>query len=285
MKTIKKWTSQEDATLQRMAAEGTTLQKIATELDRSPMAVLLRTRSLSGLESPLSKRRMDDEYYDQSKTITQVAPEFGRRWSKEDGKMLQKRFLEGWNIFQLAEYFDRTPKAILRQLERQNSRAEDMETLFNHAKFFFGKKKVVRKQKEDQQKQEEEHTPTQAELRQMRNYEIINNLNQIIQDFDNTIHSFQESLEHGNDYCNVEGDPFFEIEKKLISMNIPESAVFKEVIRHLADINDYLENTQLDSRASMLIDIELLKARRQLLVQTRNRRIGLSDVYEQNSRR
>ena len=91
MNKIKKWTAQDDATLQRMAAEGASLQKISEELDRTPMAVLLRTRLLSGLENPNSKRRMDDGYYDQTKTITQVATEYGRRWSKEDSEMLQKR--------------------------------------------------------------------------------------------------------------------------------------------------------------------------------------------------
>ncbi len=93
MKTIRKWTPEEDASLKRMAAEGASLQKISEELDRTPMAVLLRTRLLSGLENPNSKRRMDDGYYDQTKTITQVATEYGRRWSKEEGEMLQKRFL------------------------------------------------------------------------------------------------------------------------------------------------------------------------------------------------
>ena len=78
-KNIRKWYPNEDASLQRMAAEGASLKKIAEALDRSPMAVLLRTRLLSGLESPDSKRRMDDDYYDQTKTITQVATEYGRR--------------------------------------------------------------------------------------------------------------------------------------------------------------------------------------------------------------
>ena len=78
MRTIKKWTAQDDATLQRMATEGNSLLMIAAELGRTPMAVLLRTRLLSGLESPTSKRRMDDGYYDQTKTITQVAAEYGR---------------------------------------------------------------------------------------------------------------------------------------------------------------------------------------------------------------
>ncbi len=285
MKTIKKWTAQDDATLQRMATEGASLQKIATELDRTPMAVLLRTRLLSGLENPNSKRRMDDGYYDQTKTITQVATEYGRRWSKEDGETLQKRFREGWNIYQLAEHFNRTPNAIIRQLEKLNSRTVDLESLFDQAKFFFGKKRVVRKQSDEQQKQDEELVPTLAEKRQMVNEEVINQLNHIIQEFDNQINNCQESSESETDYSSGEGDPNIELEKELLSRNIPESAAFKETIAHLAAVIDFIENTRLDYRSSMLIDIELLKARRQLFIQMRNRRIGLIDTYAQYTKR
>ena len=279
MRTIRKWTPEEDASLKRMAAEGASLQKISAELDRSPMAVLLRTRLLSGLESPQSKRRMGDDYYDQSKTITKVATEYGRRWSKEDNEMLQKRFLDGWNIFQLAEHFNRTPNAIVRQMEKLNPRAEDMEALFNQAKFFFGKKRVVRDQKNDEPQKQEEHSPNLAEKRQMANDEMINRYFQIILEFDNQINSLQESIGSETDYSIADGDPNIELEKELISRNIPESAAFKEAIAHLAAVIDYIDNTQLDARTNMLLDIELLKARRQLFVQMRERRIGLIDTY------
>ena len=245
MKTIKKWTAQDDATLKRMAIEGAPLHKIAEELGRTPMIVLLRTRLLSGLENPNSKRRMHDGYYDQTKTITQVATEFGRRWSKEDGEMLQKRFLEGWNIFQLAEHFNRTPNAIVKQLGKLNSRTEDMEALFDQARFFFGKKRVVRKQSDELQKQEE-HSPTLAEKRQMANDEMVSHYFQIIQEFDNEINSLQESIESENDYSIANGDPNIELEKELISKKIPESAAFKEIINHLAAVIDYIDNTPLD---------------------------------------
>ncbi len=281
MKNIKKWTAQDDATLQRMATEGATLQKIATELGRTPMAVLLRTRLLSGLESPLNKRRMDDDYYDQTKTITEVAREFGRRWSKEDGELLQKRFVEGWNIYQLAEHFNRTPSAIIRQLEKQNSKVGDMEALFNQAKFFFGKVRVVRAQTDEKQKQDEEQSPTLTEKGRIVNEEMIHSLNQIIQDFDSQIDSLQESLLSGAEDSAAEGDPNIEYEKELRSKNIPESAAFLKVIEHLDAVISYIRDTQLDSRTSILIDIELLKARRQLITQLRDRRIGLNDAYTQ----
>ena len=203
----------------------------------------------------------------------------------EDCEMLQKRFLEGWNIFQLTEHFNRTPNAIVRQLEKLNSRTEDMEALFDQAKFFFGKKRVVRKQSDEQQKQDEEHTPTLAEKRQMANDYMINHYFQIIQELENQINSFQESVESETDYSIADGDPNIELEKELRSRNIIESAAFKEVINHLAAVIDYIDNTQLDSRANMLIDIELLKARRQIFVQMRERRIGLIDAYARYAKR
>ena len=59
MNKIKKWTAQDDATLQRMAAEGASLQKISEELDRTPMAVVLRTRLLSAV-AELSEFRLQN---------------------------------------------------------------------------------------------------------------------------------------------------------------------------------------------------------------------------------
>lgn len=276
---MKKWSAQDDATLQRMATEGNSLLMIAAELGRTPMAVLLRTRLLSGLESPTSKRRMDDGYYDQTKTITQVAAEYGRKWSREDGEMLQKRFLDGWNIFQLARHFNRTPNAIVRQLQKMYSRAEDMEALFDHAKYFFGKKRVVRKQNDEKTNLDEGHNLTLAEQRRMVNDEVINQLSHIIQDFDNQITDLQKAMESDEDYGDDTDDPNIELEKELISKRIPESATFQEAIGHLNAVIGYIGNTLLDSKASMLIEIELLKARRQLVVQSRDRRLGLIDAY------
>jgi len=48
--------------------------------------------------------------------------------------------------------------------------------------------------------------------------------------------SLQESLESETDYSIADGDPNIELEKKLISKKIPETAAFKEVINHLAFI-------------------------------------------------
>ena len=99
------------------------------------------------------------------------------------------------------------------------------------------------------------------------------------------VNSLQESLESETYYSIADGDPNIELEKELISKKIPESAAFKEVINHLAAVIDYIDNTQLDDRTNMLLDIELLKARRQLFVQMRERRIGLIDTYAQYAKR
>ena len=113
----------------------------------------------------------------------------------------------------------------------------------------------------------------------MANEEMINRYFQIILDFDNQINSLQESIESETDYGIADGDPNIELEKELISKKIPESAAFKEIINHLAAVIDYIDNTPLDSRTIMLFDIELLKARRQLFVLMRERRMRLIDAY------
>lgn len=138
------WTSDEEDTLKRMAREGESVFAIAKAIDRTPIAVILRARSMSGLESPDAKRRMPEEYYDQTKTISQVAVEHGRRWTKEENELLQKKFYNGSNIFQLADYFNRTPNAIISQIQKLNAKPAEMNALFDRAKLLLGKKRVVK---------------------------------------------------------------------------------------------------------------------------------------------
>lgn len=272
--TQKKWTSSEDDTLQRMAIEGASLYKISKALGRSPIAVILRTRLLSGLESRDSKRKMPDDYYDQTKTISQVATEYGRRWSKDDSEILMKRFNDGDNIYQLAEHFNRTPNAIIRQLAKLNSRPEEMETLFKRAKQFFGKKKTVR------QGQEEQSPPTLSEQRQLENEEMISVLNSMIQEFETQINSIQEAIDiKDNEDKTIEGDIYQEIEKELKSKHITDSDEFHQIIKYLSAVIDYINNTELDANAKLLIGIQLLKARLRLITQDFNRRIRVREMY------
>ena len=74
--------------------------------------------------------------------------------------------------------------------------------------------------------------------------------------------SLQESIESETDHGIADEDPNIELEKELISKKIPESAAFIEGINHLVAVIDYIDNTQLDGRTKMLLDIELLKVRR-----------------------
>lgn len=140
------WTSDEEDTLKRMARDGESVFAIAKAIGRTPIAVILHARIMSGLENPDAMHRMPEEYYDQTKTISQVAVERGRRWSKEDSELLQKKFHDGYNIFQIADYFNRTPTAILYQIQKMNAKPEQMNALFDRAKLLLGKKRVVRKE-------------------------------------------------------------------------------------------------------------------------------------------
>ena len=139
------WTTEEEDTLKRMAHEGASVFAIAKAIDRTPMAVILHARIISGLESPDAMRRMPEEYYEQTKTISQVAVEHGRRWTKEDNELLKKKFYDGSNIFQIAKYFNRTPNAIIYQIQKLNAKPEQMNALFDRAKLLLGKKRVVRR--------------------------------------------------------------------------------------------------------------------------------------------
>lgn len=269
----KKWTPTEDSTLQRMAIEGASLYDISEVVGRSPIAVILRARLLSGLERPDSQRKMSDDYYDQTKTISQVATEFGRRWSKSDNEMLLKRFYNGVNIYQLAEHFNRTPKAIIFQLEKLNSRPEEMEALFNRARQFFGKKKVVRRTPQEQP------IPTHVEQLQKQNEEMISSLRSGIQESETFINKLKEVINIEEE--TVEGDIYQEIENELKSKHITDSDGFRETMGHLSAVIDYINKTELDINAKLIIGIELMKGRQLLQIQDLNRRLRVRELYAQ----
>ena len=48
---------------------------------------------------------MPEDYYDQTKTISQVAPNHGRSWTVADNVKLQNMFDNGNNIFEIADFF------------------------------------------------------------------------------------------------------------------------------------------------------------------------------------
>lgn len=129
--TKRKWTTDEDGRLKEMVLSGASLFEIADALDRSPMAVILRTRSLSGLEGSNTRRQMPDDYYDPTKTISQAAKNRMRKWSPADNYYLQEQFAKGKTIYDLAVHFDRTPTAIIKQLEKLNPKPADMVALFD----------------------------------------------------------------------------------------------------------------------------------------------------------
>ena len=126
-----------------MALSGSTLYEIANALDRSPMAVILRTRSLSGLEGSNARQQMPEDYYDPTKTISQAAKNRMRKWSPADNYYLQEQFAKGKTIYDLAVHFDRTPTAIIKQLEKLNPKPVDMVALFNQPRKLLNMKRVA----------------------------------------------------------------------------------------------------------------------------------------------
>ncbi len=138
----KRWTPAEENTLKCMAKSDTEFQEIVKVLRRSPMAIVLRTRALSGLERPDAKRRMSTDYYNPTKTIKQVAINFGKAWTKFENEKMMSKFSNGETIYQIAEDLNRTPDAIIYQIERICSQYGGMTSLFNYAKRFFNFKPI-----------------------------------------------------------------------------------------------------------------------------------------------
>ncbi len=122
--------------------DGALIFDIAKALDRTPMAILLRARALSGLESPDANKEMSVDYYDQLKTLKDVASNFGEKWSDADIETLMKMFRQGSNIAQIATYMRRSPNGVLLQIEKVISEKGEMTTFFNDAKRFFRLKRI-----------------------------------------------------------------------------------------------------------------------------------------------
>lgn len=136
------WTDEEEKTLITMANNGATVFEIAKALDRTPIAIILRTRAISGLERPDSKGRMPEDYFDQTKTIRQVFTNHGRSWTDAENAQLLKDFFNGSNVFQLSDKFNRTPNAIIQQIKKLKDKPGGMTELFNRAKLLLGKKRL-----------------------------------------------------------------------------------------------------------------------------------------------
>ena len=136
------WTDEEEKTLITMANNGATVFEIAKALDRTPIAIILRTRAISGLERPDSKGRMPEDYFDQTKTIRQVFTNHGRSWTDAENAQLLKDFFNGSNVFQLSDKFNRIPNAIIQQIKKLKDKPGGMTELFNRAKLLLGKKRL-----------------------------------------------------------------------------------------------------------------------------------------------
>lgn len=140
--TYRYWTSEEEETLRSMAKDGATLFEICKSIDRTPMAVILRTRRLSGLELPDTYGRLSDDYFDPTKTLQEEYHERGRRWEMYNNKILIDDFYNGHNIFQIGEKLQRPPRAIISQIKKLNDSPLACQALFERAASFFRLKRI-----------------------------------------------------------------------------------------------------------------------------------------------
>ncbi len=140
---MEKWTKEEEEKLKQMAIEGSSLFEIAQNFKRTPMAIILRTRKISGLEKEDRTIMNSRIFSDQTKTIQELAPNRMRKWSDADKIHVQRMFDEGKSIREIANFYDRTDKSIIMLIENMNKSADKKQILFNKAKFLIGKKKSV----------------------------------------------------------------------------------------------------------------------------------------------
>jgi len=136
------WTLQEEERLKSLALADMPLQRIAEELDRTPMAVILHMRQLSGLERDEAAGQPSDDYFDQSLTLQEVYPERMHPWSAMDSQRLSDEFYNGASVYQLAKMFHRSVLAIIQHIRKLNPTLADQQKLFDRAKLLLGKKKV-----------------------------------------------------------------------------------------------------------------------------------------------
>lgn len=139
----KYWINSEEETLTRLAKANTELNAICDELGRSPMAVILRLRQLSGLELPYPKDMIPPEFSDDALTTREKHCEHGMRWSQVDNERLQGEFHKGKTVIELAKELNRHPHAVIVHLYEINKKPKDLNALYLRSKELLGRKRVV----------------------------------------------------------------------------------------------------------------------------------------------
>lgn len=98
------WSVAEDQQLREFMKTPTSLLTVATSMQRSPLAVLLRVRKLNGF----------DQYTPPAEDVQAYMN--NQRWTQQEDADLCRMFKDGKNIQQLMRHFDRTEKAITSRL-------------------------------------------------------------------------------------------------------------------------------------------------------------------------
>lgn len=140
----KLWSKADEDLLISLAKANTGINNVCNELGRSPMAVILKLRQLSGLELPYPKDMIPPEFSDETLTTKEKYTEHGTRWSQMDNVRLQKDFYNGKTVIELAKVLNRHPHAVIVQIFKLNQKPTELTALYNRAKELLGKKRVVK---------------------------------------------------------------------------------------------------------------------------------------------
>lgn len=140
----KYWSKTDEESLISLAKANTGIDAVCNEIGRSPMAVILKLRQLSGLEKPYPKEMIPPEFSDEALTTRERHVEHGTRWSQMDNERLLKDFYNGKTVLELAKDLNRHPHAIIVQIFKLNQKPANLAALYNRAKELLGKKRVVK---------------------------------------------------------------------------------------------------------------------------------------------
>lgn len=140
----KLWSKTEEDALVCLAKANVNIIDVSNELGRSPMAVILRLRQLSGLELPYPKDMIPLEFSDETLTTREKHIEHGMRWSALDNERLLKDFYNGKTVVELAKDLNRHPHAVIAQIYKLSQRPTELAGLYNRAKELLGKKRVAK---------------------------------------------------------------------------------------------------------------------------------------------
>lgn len=136
------WNEADLARLKELAKQNTPVNRVANELQRSILNVILKLQELSGLRMPVVNNERREKLMDQSLTATDIYPNRGRTWSRMDDEKLYSDFISGKDIDDLCMELGRSKTALQMRLELHLRDTKKRDEAYMKAKQLLGMKKL-----------------------------------------------------------------------------------------------------------------------------------------------